>query len=234
MSDNDSLKTPGEMRHANEYYQEKTRRAARKTRVNVLLTNARLMVLLVTTLLVVSLVLMGAPGVSVAQTVVVTVPVGTNPWAVGVNPTTNKIYVANQGSNTVSVINGADNSVVATVPVGRYPYAVGANPETDKVYVANICSNTVSVINGADNSVATVPVGVCPIAVGVNPTTNKVYVANMSSSNVSVIDGASDRLSRPLERQLGMEQLQRGNGLVGISLLFYQPLGLLLQLASSQ
>jgi YVTN family beta-propeller protein len=119
--------------------------------------------------------------------------VGTYPYAIGVNPTTGKIYVANFGSNTVSVIDGTSNLVVATVAVGIYPYAVGVNPTTNKVYVANLTSNTVSVINGTSNLVvATVAVGSTPCAVGVNPTTNKVYVANENSNSVSVIDGTSN------------------------------------------
>ena len=32
------------------------------------------------------------------------------PWAVAVNPVTNKIYVANYGSNNVTVIDGATNA----------------------------------------------------------------------------------------------------------------------------
>ena len=52
------------------------------------------------------------------NTVVATVPVGTWPDGVAVNPTTNRIYVANCDSNNVSVIDGATNTVVATVPVG--------------------------------------------------------------------------------------------------------------------
>ena len=79
-------------------------------------------------------------------TVVATVPVGTNPYGVGVNPTTNRIYVANLSGNTVSVIDGANNTVVATVPVGSNPYGVGVNPMTQRVYVSNFYSNTVTVI----------------------------------------------------------------------------------------
>ncbi len=41
-----------------------------------------------------------------AQTLVGTVTVGTTPVGVAINPATNKIYVANQGSNNVTVING--------------------------------------------------------------------------------------------------------------------------------
>ena len=113
-------------------------------RVSYGLMNRRPLVLLATTLLVVSLVLMGAPGVSVAQTVVETVPVGTSPHGVGVNPTTNKIYVANRASNHVSVIDGATDTVTTTVAVGSSPYGVGVNPPTNKIYVTNNSSNNVS------------------------------------------------------------------------------------------
>ena len=125
-------------------------------------------------------------------TVLTTVPVGTNPCAVGLNPATGKVYVANDGSDSVSVIDGKTDSVVATVGVGDHPCAVGINPTNNRIYVANRGSGTVSVINGATNiKLATVPVGsfYYPCDIGVNPTTNKVYVANSNTTIVSVIDG---------------------------------------------
>lgn len=56
-----------------------------------------------------------------AQTKVATIGAGTEPLAVAVNPVTNKIYVANNSSNSVTVIDGATNTVVAAVPVGNTP-----------------------------------------------------------------------------------------------------------------
>ena len=53
-----------------------------------------------------------------------------------VNPVTNKIYVANQNSNTVTVIDGATNTT-ATVAAGNTPFAVAVNPVTNKIYVTN-------------------------------------------------------------------------------------------------
>src|SRR3972149_2195194 len=118
-------------------------------------------------------------GAHTTPAVIATVPVGFSPEGVGVNPTTDRVYVSNVLSATVSVIDGATNTVIATVPVGRLPWAVGVNPTTGRVYVANRLDDTVSVVDGATNAViATVPVGADPRAVGVNPTTNRVYVAN--------------------------------------------------------
>ena len=94
---------------------------------------------------------------------VATVAVGRYPICMAVNPSTNRIYVANEGNDNVSVIDGASNAVVATVPVGSYPLGVAVNPSTNRIYVANYCSGNVSVIDGASNTVvATVPVGSGP------------------------------------------------------------------------
>ncbi len=53
------------------------------------------------------------------------------------------VYIANQGSNTVSVISG-DPTV--TIDVGMGPSALAVTPDGDFVYVANSGSDTVSVI----------------------------------------------------------------------------------------
>src|SRR5438876_11501503 len=64
------------------------------------------------------------------------IAVGSAPAAVAVNPVTNRIYVANNTSNSVSVINGADNTT-ATVAVGTNPTGVAVNQVTNRIYVAN-------------------------------------------------------------------------------------------------
>ena len=122
-------------------------------------------------------------------TVIATVPVGDVPQGVGVNPTTNRVYVANFDDDTVSVIDGATNAVIATIPGGvSGPHDVGVNPTTDRVYVANL-RGTVSTIDGATNAViATVSVGgPSNYHVRVNPSTNRVYVTNAGDDTVHVI-----------------------------------------------
>jgi YVTN family beta-propeller protein len=123
-----------------------------------------------------------------------TVGVGSAPIGVAVNPITNKIYVANMASDSVSVIDGATGLVSGSpIAVGNYPYGVAADSTTNRIYVANRSGNSVSVIDGATGLVVGSPitVGSSPQAIAVNPITNKVYVANTSSNNVSVIDGAT-------------------------------------------
>ena len=122
-----------------------------------------------------------------------TINAGTYPYAVAVNPATNKIYVANDGSNDVTVIDGASGLTTA-VAVGTSPRSIEVNTVTNKIYVANSGSSNVTVIDGNTNSTSTVFAGIGPIAVGVNAVTNKIYVAN-TAGNVAVINGATNAVA---------------------------------------
>ncbi|MCL5108950.1 MAG: YncE family protein [Chloroflexi bacterium] len=147
--------------------------------------------LIATGLLVAALLATALP--ASAQTVASTIAVGAKPRYLAVNPTTNRIYVSNGGSNDVSVIDGARNAVVATVAVGTNPQGVAANPATNRVYVANLGSDDVTVIDGASNKVAaTIKVGKRPLGIAVNSVTNKVYVGDADGNDISVVDGASN------------------------------------------
>ena len=132
-----------------------------------------------------------APGLASAQTLITNVPVGAYPVALAVNVQTNKIYVVNQNSNKVTVIDGSTNGTTS-VATGNSPRALAINPATNKIYVANDSSNTVTVIDGATNRTSTVSVGSYPCAIGVNPATNKIYVSNYNSNSLTIIDGGSN------------------------------------------
>jgi YVTN family beta-propeller protein len=111
-------------------------------------------------------------------------------------------YVANQGSNNVSVIDTATNKVVTTIGVGFGPEAIAVTPDGNHAYVvggggfgsSGISSGTVSVIDTATNTVvAMVPVGAIPRGVAVTPDGTHAYVASwFFSPSVSVIDTATN------------------------------------------
>jgi YVTN family beta-propeller protein len=116
------------------------------------------------------------------------------PVAVAVNPDTNRIYVANLMSGSVSVIDGASNTVSASVAVGIYPLSVAVDPYTNRIYVANANSGSVSIIDGDTNTVlGDIAVGDYPQGIAVNPATNRIYVTNGTPyGTVSVVDRASN------------------------------------------
>ena len=70
-----------------------------------------------------------------ADHVVTTVNVGIRPMALEFNPSNNNIYVANQGSNSISVIDSSTNTVNTTVNVGISPMALEFNPSNNNIYV---------------------------------------------------------------------------------------------------
>ncbi len=72
--------------------------------------------------------------------------VGSQPRGLAWMATPSRLYVANSGSATVSIVNCASNSVIKTLPTGRTPHAVCYNPFANRVYVANAGDGTITVI----------------------------------------------------------------------------------------
>ena len=135
------------------------------------------------------------------------IKVGLTPLDLAVNPKTNKIYVANSGSNSVSVIDGFTDRVESNIIVGSNPDGVAVNPKTNKIYVTNSGSNSVSVIDGLRNKViANVSIGESPSDLIVDPNEPWIYVANFGPNTVSVIDGRTDKVVESIS-ELGISPI---------------------------
>ena len=121
------------------------------------------------------------------------IDVNTFPVGIAVNPNTGKVYVANEFSNTVSVIETETDKVKSTINAGDFPYGIDTNPLNNRVYVTNRGSNTVSVIDGSiDSKLLDISVGKSPVGIAVNPTANWIYVTNLDDGTLSVIDGITN------------------------------------------
>ena len=113
--------------------------------------------------------------------------VGRNPTGLAVNPMRNEVYVANTGSDSVSVINAENNSVVATIGVHHRPYSVAVSPDGLRAYVPNSASNTVSVIDlGARREIGVAATGEGPGMARVSPDNRTLVVSNEQAGSVSV------------------------------------------------
>jgi YVTN family beta-propeller protein len=125
------------------------------------------------------------------------IAVGSGPVALALNPVNDKLYVANQSSNTITVIDASTNSVVNTVGVGKAPSAVAINSLTNTIYVADRDSGDVAVIDGTTDTLTAqipVPQTASPISLAVNPTTNEIYVGTDALA-FAVIDGATQKVT---------------------------------------
>jgi YVTN family beta-propeller protein len=64
--------------------------------------------------------------------------------AIGVNPATGHVYVANYYSNTITVLNGIE--VIGTLAVGAGPQTIAVNPATGLVYVGNRIGHSITIL----------------------------------------------------------------------------------------
>jgi len=125
---------------------------------------------------------------------------GSFPIGVDINPITNKLYVANQFSNTISVIDIDKSKVEKNIDVGDSPYDVDVNPFSNRIYTSNRDSDSVSVIDGFTNKeLAKIPVGDSPLGIGINLGRGWVYVANLDSSTITVIDAIDNHVIKTLK-----------------------------------
>ena len=102
-----------------------------------------------------------------------------------------EIFVANYGSNTVSVISDSNNTVIANINVGSSPESVAYDSANGLIFVTNQYPGTVSVISDSNNTViANVTVGAFPSGIAYDSGKGKIFVANSDSGTVSVISDA--------------------------------------------
>ena len=130
------------------------------------------------------------------------IQVGPYPAGVDANPVTNRVYVTQSETKSVTVVDVNTLAAIGSpIPVGTKPISIAVNATTNRIYVSNYEDSTVSIIDGASNTIlgAPVPVGEHPWGIAVNPKTNRVYVANSgsTSNSVSVIDGATSTVVGP-------------------------------------
>lgn len=145
-----------------------------------------------------------------------------------------RVFILNQGSGTVSVIDSEQNQIdtnpnlangQAGIPAGQIP--VGQDPVWAAIYytgsilaVANSGSNTLTLINisedvyGNDSPnfgqiIATVPVGTNPSSVSILQDGTRAYVANRGDGTVSVVSLTNYTVTKTIS--LPQEPCSAGN-----------------------
>lgn len=128
-----------------------------------------------------------------------------NPVFAVFDPRFNRLYVANRGGNSVSILDGSQPTTLPSltsspVPVGSAPVALTVLADGSRAYVANSASGTVSVINGSSLTLSkTIPVGTNPLSIASSSDSKRVYVANRDTppstsptGSISIITTSTD------------------------------------------
>jgi YVTN family beta-propeller protein len=108
----------------------------------------------------------------------------------------NRVFVVNQGYESVSVFDAATYAQVGTVAVGLQPTGIAYDWQTDQVYVTQETNlpgyENATVIDATSLAVTTdIPVGSYPEAAVFVPTAHEVWVLNKFSENITVIDAST-------------------------------------------
>ena len=146
-----------------------------------------------------------------ALTSIETVETGTifgepNPNAMAVDPTGSFAYVANSGSNNVSMYSINTTTGILTslglIASGTNPLSVAVDPTGKFAYVTNSGSNdvsmyTINATTGVLTSTGMVAAGQSPTSIAIHPSGNFAYVTNSGSNDVSIysIDGVTGALT---------------------------------------
>ena len=98
-------------------------------------------------------------------------------------------YAANQGGNSLSVIDPVTHAIVNTFPLGITPFGLAADPALRRLYVTGTGNDMLAVDGDTGEVTARIPVGAGARFPTVNPNNRLVYVPLYDSGTVSVVNG---------------------------------------------
>jgi YVTN family beta-propeller protein len=114
---------------------------------------------------------------------------------IAVDSRAQRVFVANSGNSTVSMLDTVSGRVVRTIAMGAVPVAVALDAENGHAFVTGRSDNTVSMLDARSGAVLrTVAVGMSPTSVAVDTRTARVFAVNAGDNTVSVLDAATGTL----------------------------------------
>jgi YVTN family beta-propeller protein len=159
------------------------------------------------------------------NTVINTIPLN-SPVMMAVSPDQTKLYVTNQYSGTITVLDTATLQPIKTIPAQRvtpnppYPTMIALNADGSRAYVTNQFDDSVQVIDTSNGTVISrIPLGdqTTPVGIALTHDGSRAYVADFSGRShddirqgtVSVVDLATGQV---------VDTIAVGQGPVGLAL----------------
>ena len=110
------------------------------------------------------------------------------------------LFITNEKSNSVSVVDTDTDQVIETIMVGKTPHAIGITPNRRCAYTGNRGDNTISVIDlKSMNVVKTIGLPHTIMNLEVSPDGRYVSANSRTSLRISFIDTASNTIAKTIE-----------------------------------
>ena len=137
------------------------------------------------------------------DTVLATLPVGSQPAAALYDPETDAFYVPNAGSDNLTVISASNFSTIGSLPAGSGPGTPCLDPLTGALFVPDETSGLVSVVSPSLGSVITsYSRGGTPVTPTFDPASGTMYLPAYNQGNfvvnVSVVNGTNYNVVKTL------------------------------------
>ena len=126
------------------------------------------------------------------------------PDAGAVAASATRVYVANRGAGTVTVLDAVTGSIVTTIAVGPTPDDLALKPDGTRLYVASSSGNAITVIDTATGAVKATIAVAKPSALTVNPSGSVLYVANADGATVTKISTSTNKITGTVKLPTGV------------------------------
>ena len=127
---------------------------------------------------------------------------GADPEQLDISADGTRMYVANEDTAQVSVVDLQSGNITATIKIGEEPEGVTIRPDGQVVYVTSEGDGAVFAIDTATNKVVKrIPVGHRPRSIGFLPDGSRAYVSLENDGAIAVIDSREHRFLRLIRLQ---------------------------------
>jgi DNA-binding beta-propeller fold protein YncE len=132
------------------------------------------------------------------QEILGSVPVGSYAEGIAINPGDDKVYVANFGSSSITVVDGRSFSIIKTIalPHGTTPSSLALDVSTNKLFATTGRNSVLAIDGGSGGVLASIAVGNSPTqnstyALAIDSHSQVVFVASTPGTVITAIDAVS-------------------------------------------
>jgi len=120
------------------------------------------------------------PSVSLGQIATPAKPVG-----LVLSPSGDRLYVANLGDDSISVVDTATDTIIGTAPVGDGPYRLALTPDASRLYACEYYGGTIHCLDAATLAVIDViPYAGKPLGLAISPDGTTLWCTNETAGTL--------------------------------------------------